>query len=395
VPTQDGGRLNKPRSMVVPFALAASGILVRLVLSWVSIGTNDADTWSVFAWVVDNEGLRRLYEKAFYFNHPPLMGLLALLARRLSLRTGLQFAFTLRLFPIAADVCTAVVIALVWKVRSPRIAPWAAVAVAWNPVLILISGYHGNTDCICVLFSVLACYFLEQERPFLSGLALAAGINVKLIALVLAAGLFFHHRLRGRSMVLRFAAGLAFAALPFVPLMLQIPSVIINNVFRYSATYEKWGLAQLFIKFGAVRAQPVFVAAGRYLIFGSVIAVSLWNRSRERLDAYAMGAVAYALFVILTNGFAVQYLAYPAALLLATSLGWGIAYGVVAGAYLTTVYAWFWAGYLPLKSNFRALPGLYGATFVPWGLLVAFVIHSLRAKAPSGAFAPRSRPRVP
>jgi hypothetical protein len=61
-------------------ALGLAGIGVRVLLWWLSIGSNDSVIWSSHAEHVLANGLARTYQtyQSFpQFNHPPLMGLYA------------------------------------------------------------------------------------------------------------------------------------------------------------------------------------------------------------------------------------------------------------------------------------------------------------------------------
>jgi hypothetical protein len=378
----EGDRTPGARSeFYVPIALSALGVAARLLLSAFSYGTDDSDAWGIFGWHVTGAGLLNTYVQKPLFNHPPLMGLAASASFLMHRALDIPFPFCMRLWPIAGDALAIVLVGQAWKGRSARW-PWAAVAMAFCPVAFLVSAYHCNTDCLCAAFSLLACHLLQKERPFWAGLALAAALNVKIIALVLAVALIFHPSLRRRDRLVAFLGGLSLAAIPFLPLLVLDPAVIIRNVFAYNSNFNRWGLALPIVELQATQAKELFIASGRYLIFGGVIALSLWNRRAERLDAYQLGAAAYALFLVVTPGFGVQYTAYPAALLLAASLPWGLAYGIGAGLYLGFVYASFWTGTIPLASAFVSFERSLGlAAILPWSILLAFLVHSVRRPA--------------
>jgi len=367
--------------LFLPIALCVLGVAARLLLSAISYGTDDSNSWGIFGWHVSEVGLLDTYVRQPTFNHPPLMGLAASASFLMYRATNIPFPFCMRLWPIAGDALAIVLVGLAWKGRW-ALWPWAAVAMAFCPVAFLVSAYHCNTDCLCAAFSLLACHLLHRERPFWAGLALAAAINVKIIALVLAVALIFHPSLRGRDRLVAFLGGASLAAIPFLPLMVLNPAVIIRNIFSYNSNFDRWGLAVPILELAATRAKDLYVAAGRYLIFGGVIALSLWNRRVQRLNAYQLGAAAYALFLVVTPGFGVQYTAYPAALLLAASVPWGVAYGIAAGIYIGFIYASFWTGTIPLSSAFIPFPRMAGLlTFLPWGILLGFLVRCVRRPA--------------
>ena len=84
--------------------IAAAGLLARLALSAISIGTNDIHSWYRFARTISDQGIFRLYAIDPLFNHPPLMGYLAYLCLQLAEFTGLPFPFCMRFPAILTEV---------------------------------------------------------------------------------------------------------------------------------------------------------------------------------------------------------------------------------------------------------------------------------------------------
>ena len=75
---------------------------------------------------------------------------------------------------------------LVRLVRSPRDAAVAAVLVVWSPVLFVISGFHGNTDPVFVMFALLSVYLLVVRGWALAaGVAFGIAVSIKLVPVVL------------------------------------------------------------------------------------------------------------------------------------------------------------------------------------------------------------------
>ena len=75
----------------------------------------------------------------------------------------------------------------------------------------------------------------------------------------------------------------------------------------------------------------LYVPYGRYVILGCILGASGWNVYTARWNAYQLGGIGCALFLVLTPGFGVQYLIYVCPLLFAVSLGWAIGYATLAG----------------------------------------------------------------
>ena len=92
------------------------------------------------------------------FNHPPSMIHILQGMRWLARSTGFSFSFWLRLPAILADAAN---LWLVWKMLAERVREssihWALVLLAICPALIMISGFHGNTDSVVMFFVLLRC----------------------------------------------------------------------------------------------------------------------------------------------------------------------------------------------------------------------------------------------
>ncbi|MDX1647221.1 MAG: glycosyltransferase 87 family protein, partial [Longimicrobiales bacterium] len=192
------------------------GFTLRLILLFLTLGSNDVGTWYRFAQAVAEDGLERTYLEQVGFNHPPLMGLLSALLLHASTATGLLFPVTLKIPSVVAEGVTALLLYRIWYERSGREAGLraaAAYALALSPIL--IAGYHGNTDAIYFSLALAAAYLMESRRaPFWAGLAVAGALNVKLIPLVVVLPLWSRSRnLREAGLYL---AGMIFGAVPFL-----------------------------------------------------------------------------------------------------------------------------------------------------------------------------------
>ena len=86
-----------------------------------------------------------------------------------------------RLFRVPACLADFVTVLLVFELvrlaRPVRGAAIAAILVACSPVLFVVSGFHGNTDPVFVMFSLLSVYVLVVPR-WASAAGVAFGIAV-------------------------------------------------------------------------------------------------------------------------------------------------------------------------------------------------------------------------
>ncbi|HLL55426.1 MAG TPA: glycosyltransferase 87 family protein [Myxococcaceae bacterium] len=382
------GRGGWPRFAVAAlWGVGLLGLAARLVLAWYSVGSNDMTTWAFFTVLIEQRGVGWMYDNVQAFNHPPLMGYLAWGTLWLANATGWPFHFCFKLPQVLAE---AVVVWLLWKRWSRGGSPLrAAAAVAlfgWSLDSILLAAYHGNTDALVALMCLLACYLVEAHGLFfLGGLALGGAINVKLIPVFLVPPLLAG--CRGREL-LRFMGGLALGAVPFVPFLLDHGQTFYRNALTYNSNFDNWGLPFLIRQWGerapsatAERVRELFVATGRYLNLGLILAVSLWARWRGKGGRYELAAICLSLFLIFTPGFGVQYTVYICPLLFAVSLRWAAAYATLAGVFVGWVYYLFWNHGVPAYSQFTSAlqfePALVG--FCAWWVLIGFVGTRLRA----------------
>ena len=178
VPESPGGAIH-------PWAIALvlTGLLIRIGLAFISWGSNDATTWQIFGRNILNHGILWLYHNNKDFNHPPIPGYVAagiywvttganppdIGARYI----GFSFPFVFKMFDVAADAVTCL---LLWKIlqlrQGIRFASIAVCLFAWSPCSILLTGHHCNTDPIYVMLCLL-CVWLVEDRgfDFLGGLA--------------------------------------------------------------------------------------------------------------------------------------------------------------------------------------------------------------------------------
>ena len=262
---------------------------------------------------------------------------------------------------------------------------------AWNPVSILIGGFHGSTDCLCACLCLLAAYLLDwRRRFFLAGLALAGAVNVKLIALVCIPALLAGCR-SWRQLAL-LLGGLGTGALPFLPWLIECPVAFYDKVMAYQSSDGYWGFSLLLAwslsnpRLAAVARvfnQP-HLAYGGYAILAAATTLSTWAYLRTSLSATTLVGLSLALFLVLTPGFGTQYVVYPIPLLFAIDLRSASIYSATAGAFVGLVYWTFLSPGLPFFSPLGGLAPmpipLIG--LASWAFLGYWVVSTIRRGRP-------------
>lgn len=369
------------RLVVVLLILASLGFVARLGLWQISRGSNDSTIWAHIGLFVARDGLLKTYHNESDCNQPPGQPYLASVAFRISHATGTMFAKWWKVPMLLGDVLVAV---LLWKIIRLRRGSLTAAAIvalfAWNPIAILVSAHHGNTDSLYTAISLLAVWLMEDRRRFfLGGLALGAAINIKLVPVLLIAPLLAS--CTNREQAVRFVCGLAVMAIPSVVVLMLAPEDFTSRVLMYTPMAEHWGIGHLLLEFHespklqslAAPAILWFNANGRNLVLLSILLLSAAQWFLRRWDRYTITAITLTMFLIFAPGFGVQYAVAPAALLLLCRVTPGVAYGLIGGAYLFASYWLRWDGTLPIETRFypefNYVPGrLFG--LLAWAILL-------------------------
>jgi hypothetical protein len=282
---------------------------------------------------------------------------------------------------VIADACSALLVLDALRRRgSVRTAAVTAGLVAANPVLLCVSGFHGNTDGIFIFLTLLAAWLLlDRDAPLLAGLALAAAGGIKLVPLILLP-IFLAVLLRRRAGLAHF--GIAFAAATaalWIPVVVRELPAVHRNVLGYAGQPVDWGVVLVARALGHPGRIVAFLAGpGRFLIIlASVLPAALWAWRRPE-QGYAAIGLALASFLVLAPAWAPQYLTWPVVFGYLWNRRVANTYSLVAASLLVSTYThwsrgfpWDWARPQPLD---RA--GVLLGVAV-WLVLIAWVLIGL------------------
>jgi len=186
----------------------------------------------------------------------------------------------------------------------------------------MVSGFHGNTDPVMVMFLVLAASMCLKNKPALSGLFLALSCQIKIVPLLFRSDFLF--LLVSRRAIVSFLLPLTFAsvALWWEPL-LKFPALFAKNVLSYSGFWGIWGITYWLRltglpEFSVVNffhlplLERIVITILKLVIIAAVLMIA-WRRrklSGERL--FDSLAYAWIIFFVFAPSVSAQYLIWLA-----------------------------------------------------------------------------------
>ena len=376
------GPVRARRYLVLAIALVAT--VVKLRIAATTFGTSDVRHWADFGAAVRHVGPIDIYATRYRlpYNHPPLTGWLLVLLNGIASH-GPSYPFLIRVPASLADVVTSVLVfELVRRVHSLRNATIAACVVAISPVLIFVSGFHGNTDPVFAMFIIASAYLVLTDRPVAAGVAAAAAVSIKLVPVValpvLAAAVW-----RDPRRLFRLALGFLALFLPlWVPVVLRQWAGFKRNVLDYrgiSPAQTRWGIVDFARHAHQSGLVDFLVGPGRFAAIAISALVPAILVLRRPADVATGVALSLVLFLLLTTTFGTQYLAWAAAGALFCDLWLGGLFNVTAGIMLAVIYT-HWSDGFPwnVAIPHRLTGGEEAIGWLVWVVLLAGAVVGVR-----------------
>jgi hypothetical protein len=262
--------------------------------------------------------------------------------------------------------------------------------VAISPASILISGFHGNTDPIMMAFVLASIFLIESQRaPWTAGISLGMALNIKLAALLFVPAMLLYVSGTRRKLVVAAGAAATFLA-GSMPYLVQEPHLILTRVTGYKSAWGWWGigrLCEILAREGGLRfACEGYSTYGRQVVMLLIICAAVWTGTRKNgRPLLPQAGLAAFIFLALTPGFGVQYLAWLIPFTILLSPWRAVVYHLVSGAFLFAYYyrdAQAWPSYLVNSFDYSTWSGhvIYLGVLC-WIMICANVIAMARQRS--------------
>ena len=393
-------RVGRARALVL--AAAAVALVLKVWIAVRTYGTGDVGRWQQFADGVRAAGPVGVYGLTWpssFYNHPPAIGYFLEFVNGMQ-HLGVHSGTTIRTASSLADVATALIVFELLRRRGPlRTAAWSGILVGVSPVLFMVSGYHGNTDPIFTMFTLLSVLLLaDRDRPVLAGMAMGLALGVKIVPVVAVPALLVYAASRGSRTFWRYTAGLAGVfVLTWGPALALQGRHVIDDVIGYQGSaLRQWGLIQIAHWLGDPGWETFLVGPGRFVVLAlccGVPAYFVWRRPGVLAPAVGLSLVG---FLLLSPAFGVQYAVWPVAGAYLIGFTSATLYNLSAGVMLFVIYN-RWSDGLPWNiahaNKFTPTEVILG--MIAWTALLVVAVVGIRVMTGRGGTAGAGRPGDP
>lgn len=334
------------------------GILIRLYLILFTQGTYDAIIWHHHATGVRNLGLIEYYRANSNMNHPPFISVAISLLPKVTEATGIPFETLLRAPFALLDAGTLLLLLNLLRNNRHR---FVAAAFYWlNPLTMIFSSFHGNTDSAIAFFLLLAVWLLSREKIIWAAVALGASFWIKLPGIMaIPAFVFF---LQGWRKRLLFLAVIGLVGVStYIPAIIKDAPIVYKNIFGYHGIITKtnsgipiWGCYTFLVPLFNVLPSGLklilnrpffFVLNNSWFISVLLIVLLSWLRQSRRTISHlgATIAAAYTIIYGFSNNWTFQYLAWSIPFWLFAPPVFLFGATLFAGGYIYSLY-WLLCG---------------------------------------------------
>ena len=380
------------------FALVAATILsfaAKVIIARNTYGSLDALLWETNLQELRHDGLSTLYKNGTVvriagqpdhheiFNHPPFMIRLLAGWGWLSDVTGQPLRFWLRATCAVADLASVALLVAIMLRTQAVFQPATLLLVAASPVSLMISGFHGNVDPIMIALVLLSVYLLETGSAGLAGMALGMAMNFKIVPLIFLPAMLLY--LSGKKRIELLLGMVGVFVIGSMPILAQDPALVWNRVFGYSPQLVsgRWGISRFVYILASQPSFDLYARTAKIPLLCLLALAAIWFNAREHKPPLALqcGFAAF-LFLALTPGFGVQYLAWAVPWACFVTFRQALAFHATSGLLIFSCYNRGADG-LPWYFAYNGTSEWYGSVvfigLLCWLTICGLMVHSARS----------------
>ena len=332
------------------------GLSLRLILAAVVPPAHDIDAWSQYSdyWQQGRSPYLD-YERGARYKYSPVWFWIITACSFLSQKSGLSFAFSIRLPMILADAGIFFILLKTCSAfkYSSKMTLLVLGAFFLNPVSLQLSGYSGQFDNISLFFGLAAWYAQSFfQAAFVLGLLfLGLSIAAKHLTAMIAPIFAFHYGPWFKKVAFLAGAPVLFLA-SLLPYFEGNPQSVIHHVFQYNLHAGYWG-------WSGIICRSVLFFSGIDLVqeswfkylnyFNSFLYLGIFVSAL--LDGIVM---TFLIFYTFTTQIAPQYTVWIIPFAVLRPNRYFYAYSVIGGIQIAFFYYChhFWWQYIPVGGPF-------------------------------------------
>jgi hypothetical protein len=171
-------------------------------------------------------------------------------------------------------------------------------------------------------------------------------LNIKVVPLIFVPAVFLYLP-DARRRLGYFAAAAATVAAGSLPYIAADPAAIADNVLGYGSYYGYWGISRVLNSLAPTSwLNQAYEATGRALALGlAALAAVPMNRPPKRAPLFLQCGLVAFLFMAVSPGFGIQYLAWLVPWVVGAGLGATALYYATSGLFAFLVYTYWSRGF--------------------------------------------------
>lgn len=283
--------------------LILNGIIIRLCLAYFCYGNYDMSSYELVTAMAQRGA--NIYAETSRYNYTPIWLHILLLLKYIQLKfLGIEFHFIVKVFLCLVDLVTLYYILMIAKSNNLSVIK-TTLFFFFNPILFLITGYHGQFENLAILMVVIGifCYLRLQSQPNLKRIFYwifsTLGMMIKhniFYQLIICLNYCFK-RINIRVILFIFSVLLFFVS--FSRYWSLGWEGIVRNVLLYSSSENRYGITSL-LPFPLLK----------YLFVLGLCIFPFLIQKEELIKQALLGML---FFLVFTTGMAAQYLVLPLA----------------------------------------------------------------------------------